>query len=143
MGDIEAWERELEHELDGIRRSGAQLAHAIAAVRGRGEGRGVLVEVNAEGDITTMQIAPTAMQWSGTQLASVVVDCHRKARAEANAGVKRLLAEADPRLRSQLPQEHGQTDPSTRTQLLTEEEIQRADDEYFERMNRTGWSNIR
>lgn len=142
MADIEAWERELDHELDEVRRNGAQLAHAIAAVRGRGEGRGVLVEVNAEGDITTMQIAPAAMQWSGTQLASVLVDCHRKARAEANAGVERLFAKADPRLRRQLPQQHRQTDPSARTQL-TEEEIQRADDEYFERMNRTGWSNTR
>ncbi|MEV6557962.1 hypothetical protein AB0M22_19765 [Nocardia sp. NPDC051756] len=142
MADIEAWERELNHELDEIRRSGEQLAHAVAAVRGRGEGRGVLVEVNAEGDITTMQIAPAAMQWSGTQLSSVLVDCHRKAQAEANAGVKRLLTKADPRLHRQFPQEHRQTDPSARTQL-TEEEIQRADDEYFERMNRTGWSNNR
>ncbi|AFT99938.1 YbaB/EbfC family nucleoid-associated protein [Nocardia brasiliensis] len=139
MADIEAWERQLEHELAGIRRSSAQLANAIAAVRGRSEGHGVLVEVNADGDITTMQIAPAAMHWSRNQLSTVLIDCHRKARAEAKARVERILAKADPRLGRQLPQ-HREPPPAARAQL-TEEEIQRADDEYFERMNRDGWSN--
>ncbi|WP_406272330.1 hypothetical protein OH799_32555 [Nocardia sp. NBC_00881] len=140
MADIEAWERQLERELDEIRRSSAQLANAIAAVRGRGEGRGVLVEVNADGDITTMQIAPAVMQWSSTQLTSVLIDCHSKARTEAKARVERILAKADPRLSRQLPQQHHQTEPAARAQL-TEEEIQHADDAYFERMNRDGWTN--
>ncbi|MFE9580129.1 hypothetical protein ACFYO1_27345 [Nocardia sp. NPDC006044] len=140
MADIEAWERELEHELDEIRRSGAQLANAIAAVRGRGEGRGVLVEVNAEGDITTMQIAPAAMQWSSTQLTSVLIDCHRKARNQATVRVEDILAKADPHISRQLPQKHRKPAPECRAPQ-SEEEIQRADDEYFERMNRGGWSN--
>ncbi|WP_216912444.1 hypothetical protein [Nocardia noduli] len=52
MTDIQEWEGQLEQELAEIRRSGDRLADAVAAVRGRGEGRGVLVEVDAGGDIT-------------------------------------------------------------------------------------------
>ncbi|WP_280395050.1 hypothetical protein [Nocardia brasiliensis] len=85
---------QLEYELNEIRRSSAQLANAIAAVRGRSDGHGVLVEVNVDSDITTMQIASAAMQWSSNPLSTVLIDCHRKARTEAKARVERILAKA-------------------------------------------------
>ncbi|WP_433661093.1 hypothetical protein ACQPW1_02115 [Nocardia sp. CA-128927] len=139
--DIQEWERQLQRELAEIRRSGQQLAKATAVVRGSGEVRGVIVEVDADGDITNLQIAPAAMRWSGNQLTTALLDCHRKARADARAKVTRLLAKADPRLGAQLPRPHSKPAPTGRSQP-TEDEIQRADDEYFERMNH-GWTNNR
>ncbi|CAM3953904.1 hypothetical protein NONI108955_01285 [Nocardia ninae] len=141
MTDIQEWERQLMQDLADIRRSSAQLASAIAVVRGRGEVRGVIIEVDADGDITNLQIAPAAMRWSGSQLTATLLDCHRKARADAKARVERLLTKADPRLGKQLPKPHSEPAPAGRSQP-TEEEIQRADDEYFERMNH-GWTNNR
>ncbi|WP_378736084.1 hypothetical protein [Nocardia brasiliensis] len=142
MTDIQEWERQLKQDLADIRRSSAQLAIAIAVVRGRGEVRGVIIEVDADGDITNLQIAPAAMRWSGNQLTTTLLDCHRKARADARARVECLLTKADPRLGAQLPRPRSTPAPTDRSQP-TEEEIQRADDDYFERMNRHGWTNTR
>ncbi|MEV6135201.1 hypothetical protein AB0L63_03860 [Nocardia sp. NPDC051990] len=77
--DIQEWERQLQRELTEIRSHSQQLAAAIAVVRGRGELRGVLVEVDADGDITDLQIAPGAMRSPSNQLAGVLRHCHRKA----------------------------------------------------------------
>lgn len=140
MTDIQEWEQQLQHELAEIRRSSQQLAKAVSAVRGRGEVRGVVIEVNADGDITDLQIAPGAMRWTSSQLTTAIVDCHRKARTEVRSKVKRLAAKADPRIRDQLQHLHnGRDQQETGSQPKTEEEIQAADDEYFERMNRGGW----
>ncbi|WP_433659166.1 hypothetical protein ACQPW1_43095 [Nocardia sp. CA-128927] len=141
MTDIQEWERQLEQDLADIRRSSAQLASAIAVVRGRGEVRGITIEVDADGDITNLQIAPAAMRWSGNQLTTVLLDCHRKARADARDKVEHLLSKADPRLGRQLPRPHSEPTSTVRSHP-TEEEIQRADDEYFERLN-NGWTNNR
>ncbi|WP_433685459.1 YbaB/EbfC family nucleoid-associated protein [Nocardia sp. CA-119907] len=139
--DIQEWERQLQRELAEMRSNSEQLASAIAVVRGRGEVRGVLVEVDADGDITDIQIAPGAMRSPGSQLAAVLRDCHRKARAEAKAKVKHLVNKADPRIRDQL-QHLGsgeQKTPDEQRWPRSEAEIQAADDAYFERMNQHGW----
>ncbi|MFI5776011.1 hypothetical protein [Nocardia sp. NPDC051570] len=142
MTGLPDWEQQLRHNVAEIRRNGQQLAQAASAVRGLSEIRGVLVEVDASGDITSLQIAPGAMRWTPTQLTSAILDCHRKARADAKTKVEGLVRKADPRIRGQLlaardvsaSPEH-QPAPQSRT----EEEIQAADDAYFERMNRLGW----
>ncbi|NQE86275.1 hypothetical protein [Nocardia terpenica] len=140
MTDIQKWERQLQYDLAEIRRNSQDLANAVTAVRGRGVMQGVFIEVNADGDITDLQIAPGAMRWTSAQLTSVILDCHRKARADARAKVERLVRKADPRIRSQLQQLHGASEASQpERRPMTEAEIQAADDEYFERMNRLGW----
>ncbi|GAB2706660.1 YbaB/EbfC family nucleoid-associated protein [Nocardia thraciensis] len=140
MTDIQQWEQQLQQELNEIRSSSRQLAKAVATVRGRGEVRGVVVEVNVDGDITDLQIAPGALRWTSSQLTTAIVDCHRKARTEAQSRVKRLAAKADPRIRDQLQQPHSGGDrPEADRSPKTEEEIQAADDAYFERMNRGAW----
>lgn len=106
--DIQEWERQLQRELTEIRSNSQQLAAAIAVVRGRSEARGVLVEVDADGDLTDLQIAPGAMHSPGSQLAAVLRDCHRKARADAKAKVKHLVNKADPRIRDQLERLGGE-----------------------------------
>ncbi|MFJ1460912.1 YbaB/EbfC family nucleoid-associated protein [Nocardia sp. N2S4-5] len=138
--DIQEWERQLQRELTEIRSNSQQLAAAIAVVRGHGEVRGVLVEVNADGEITDLQIAPGAMRSPGSQLAAVLRDCHRKARADARAKVKHLVNKADPRIRDQLQRLGSeQKTPDERREPKSEAEIQDADDAYFERMNQQGW----
>ncbi|ATL69038.1 hypothetical protein [Nocardia terpenica] len=140
MTDIQKWERQLQYDLAEIRRNSQDLANAVTAVRGRGVMQDVFIEVNADGDITDLQIAPGAMRWTTAQLTSVILDCHRKARADARAKVERLVRKADPRIRSQLQQLHGASEASQpERRPMTEAEIQAADDEYFERMNRLGW----
>ncbi|MFJ1459325.1 hypothetical protein [Nocardia sp. N2S4-5] len=141
MTDIQKWEQQLQQELNEIRSSSKRLAKAVSAVRGRGEMRGVVVEVNADGDITDLQIAPGAMRWTSSHLTIAIIDCHRKARTVARSKVKRLAAKADPRIRDQLQYLHSAQDQQKAdSRPKTEEEIQAADDEYFERMNRSGWA---
>ncbi|WP_280267580.1 hypothetical protein [Nocardia wallacei] len=140
MTDIHAWEERLQSELAEIRRSSRQLARAVAEVRGRGEVRGVNLEVNADGDITSLQIAPGAMRWTGTQLTTALLDCHRQARTDAKKKVKRLARKADPRIRNQLSQlQTDQETTDTRNRLISEDDAREADDVYFERKNRDGW----
>lgn len=142
MTDLQEWERQLQDQLADIRRESRQLADAVAGVRGRGEVRGVTVEVDTTGEITTLLIAPAAMQWSSTQLTSTILDCHRRARASAIQQVEKLVQSADPRIRTPL-EELRRTSESTPTprQPMTEDEIQAADDEYFLRRNQHDWSS--
>lgn len=140
--DIQEWERQLQRELAEMRSNSQQLASVIAVVRGRGEVRGVLVEVDADGDITDLQIAPGAMRLSSGQLATALRECHSTARADAKAKVKRLLDNADPRLRDQLLHLGSkQETPHDQRGPMSEAEIQAADDAYFERMNQRGWNS--
>ncbi|RDI59034.1 YbaB/EbfC family nucleoid-associated protein [Nocardia pseudobrasiliensis] len=143
MTDIHEWELQLQHDLDEIRRISQQLTKAAASIRGRGETRGVAVEINASGDITDLQIAPAAMRWSSSQLSQAIVECHRQARAEVKAETERLLRTTDPRIRDHILQARDTSaGPEHKTRPRTEEEIQAADDAYFERMNR-GWRTDR
>lgn len=140
MTDIPQWEQQLQGELDEIRRNSQRLAKSVAAVRGRGEVRGVAVEVDADGGITDLKIVPGAMRWTSSQLTTTILDCHRKARTDAKNKVKSLAAKSDPRIRAQLQHLQGHREqPQTQNQPKTEAEIQAADDEFFERMNRDGW----
>ncbi|GAA5096938.1 hypothetical protein [Nocardia iowensis] len=139
--DIQEWEQQLQRDLAEIRRSGEKLAGALGAVRGRGETRGVLVEVDAEGEITNLQIAPGAMRWSSSQLTATLLDCHRTARADAKTKVTSLLSKADSRIHNQFGRLRGESAPGNQRRQPSDEEIQAADDEYFERRNRDGWTN--
>jgi DNA-binding protein YbaB len=140
--DIQEWERQLQRELAEMRSNSQQLASAIAVVRGRGEVRGVLVEVDADGDITDLQIAPGAMRWSSGQLTTALRECHSKARADAKANVKRLLKRADPPIRDQLLKLGSEQEtPRDQRGPRSDAEIQAADDAYFERMNQRGWNS--
>ncbi|MGY2121329.1 YbaB/EbfC family nucleoid-associated protein [Nocardia gipuzkoensis] len=143
MTDLPQWEQHLQHELAEIRRNSQQAAQAIQAVRGRGETRGITIEVNANGDITTLHIAPGAMKWSNTQLTNALLDCHRQAQSDAAIKVRKAAQTIDPRINAQLQQlrNFATTEPTQPPQQpMTEEEIQVADDAYFERMHRHGWS---
>ncbi|MGY5310132.1 YbaB/EbfC family nucleoid-associated protein [Nocardia gipuzkoensis] len=142
MTDLQQWEQQLQHDLTEIRRNSQQAAQALQAVRGRSETRGITIEVNATGDITTLQIAPGAMKWSNTQLTNALLDCHRQAQADAATKAKQAAQTIDPRISASLQQLQNMaaTEPRQQRQLpMTEEEIQAADDAYFERMNRPAW----
>lgn len=101
MSYLEDWEQQLEHTIADIRSQGRRFGKAAAAVRGRSEIRGVTIEVDAAGNITTLQIAPGAMRWTHTQLINALLDCHHRARADARAKIERLVRNADPRIRRQ------------------------------------------
>ncbi|MFF0490675.1 hypothetical protein ACFYTQ_16785 [Nocardia sp. NPDC004068] len=140
--DFREWERILRRELAEIEQRGEGFRKVLGAVRGRAEFRGVLVEVDATGDITDMRLAPGVMRWHSAQLADVIRDCHRRARADAKSRVEQVVERADPRLRGPLRELIGRREPAKDgrpRRALTEEEIQAADDEYFRWRNRSGW----
>ncbi|RJO77663.1 hypothetical protein D5S18_07980 [Nocardia panacis] len=139
MTDLDDWEQKLRRDLDEIRSNATELGKAVTAVRGQGEIPGVRVEVNAAGDITNLQIAPGAMRWTSAQLTKSLLDCHQQARTDARTRAERLARKADPRLSKGISELHQTPEPTT-PRPLTEEEIQAADDAYFDRMNRHGWN---
>ncbi|AFU05291.1 hypothetical protein [Nocardia brasiliensis] len=141
MTDLQKWEQQLRQELAEIRRSADKLAKSAARVVGRGEARGIAIEVNAHGDITDLQIAPAAMRWSSTQLATALLECHKRARADLRATTEKITRTADPRLRNQLQELLGTAEITSDepNRSTSEEEIQAADDAYFERINQ-GWT---
>ncbi len=136
------WERQLQQEVADIQRDGQQLASQTAAVRGRYEIRGVIVEVDANGDITNLQIVPSVMRWNSEQLTAALLDCHRKARADAKSKVGGLIDRANPRIRDQLRQTHSSTGaPAVGRSPMSEVEVRAADDAYFEKRNlEGGWT---
>ncbi|PPJ31740.1 hypothetical protein C5E45_23045 [Nocardia nova] len=143
MADIREWEQRLQRELDEIRRSSRQLSEAVGSVRGRCQLQGLSVEVDANGNITDLQIAPGALRWTSEQLSRAIRSAHRKARADATARIENLVRRCEPRIREQfeLLADRESTPPEPPPHRpMTEAEIQAADDAYFERMNRGGWT---
>ncbi|WP_157106932.1 hypothetical protein [Nocardia arthritidis] len=101
------------------------------------------MEVDASGEISSLQIAPAAMKWTSSQLAGAVRDCHSKARSDIKSKIERLLQKADPRL---LDQAKLLLAPEARTSQqrrpLDEAAAQEADDAFFERRNLYGgWTS--
>lgn len=143
MADLQEWERQLQRDLDEVRRNSQQLSDSVAAIRGLCQLQGVAIEVDASGDITDLRIAPGALRWTSEQLAHSIRTAHRKARADAATKVQRLIQQGDPRMRRQfeiLAGERSARPEPPRHQPMTEDDIQAADDAYFERMNRRGWT---
>ncbi|WP_280339751.1 YbaB/EbfC family nucleoid-associated protein [Nocardia neocaledoniensis] len=141
MSSTEDWDRELEEHLHDLRRSANEFSTALSRLRGHGTARGVAIEVDAKGDITSLQIAPSAMSRSPSQLSHALVEIHRRARSDIQTQTAKLLQTADPQLRlgiEELKGEPSQTS-SIRPARLTEAEIQAADDAYFTRLNGEDW----
>ncbi|WP_159927751.1 MULTISPECIES: YbaB/EbfC family nucleoid-associated protein [Nocardia] len=143
MTNMGQWEQQLQQQLTEIRGHGERLTEKAAELRGHGEVRGVLIEVDAGGEITSLQIAPAAMKWASSQLASAVRDCHSKARSDIKSKIERLLKKADPSL---LDQAKLLLAPEARTseqrRSLDEAAAQEADDDFFERRNLYGgWTS--
>ena len=99
MSSAPDWDQELDERLRDIRRNATEFSTALSRLRGHGTARGVSIEVDSKGDITSLQIAPSAMSWSAAQLSHVLVECHRSARTDVEAQASRLLRAADPQLR--------------------------------------------
>lgn len=131
------WEAQLQRDLDEIRRSGAHLSTAAKSVRGRCEARGVSIEVDTAGNITRLDIAPGVMGWPPAQLSSTLSAAHAKAKADATSKTQELMLTADPQLRQQLEQLTAEPTATPQPPAMTEEEIQAADDAYFQSQN--GW----
>ncbi|MBW0273070.1 hypothetical protein ATM97_23585 [Nocardia sp. MH4] len=135
------WDRELDERLRDIRHHAAEFSTALSRLRGHGTARGITVEVDATGDITSLRIAPGAMSWSAAQLSHVLVECHRSARTDIKAQAARLLQAADPQLRAGIEELQADSSnlASTAPAAMTEAEIQAADDAYFARLNGEDW----
>ncbi|MEU1548959.1 YbaB/EbfC family nucleoid-associated protein [Nocardia sp. NPDC005745] len=143
MTNMGQWEQQLQQQLTEIRSHGERVTEKAADLRGHGEVRGVLIEVDASGEITSLHIAPAAMKWTSSQLASAVRDCHSKARSDIKSRIERLLQKVDPRLLDQakvLLALEARTSEHRRP--LDDAAVQEADDAFFERRNLYGgWTS--
>jgi DNA-binding protein YbaB len=137
MTDLSAWNNDMQQELADIQRRSRHLAATAAKVRGRGEVRGITVEVDPGGDITRLSIAPGMMRGSAEQLTAALLECHRRARQDAAARTQQILDKADPQLRIERNKLLSSNRTAPAAKAMTEAEIQAADDAYFARINGT------
>ncbi|SUD47547.1 Uncharacterised BCR, YbaB family COG0718 [Nocardia otitidiscaviarum] len=72
-----------------------RIDRAMSTVRGRAEASGglVIVESDAYGTITDLQISPAAMTVEPARLAAAITRCHERAREEAEAAAAELLGQ--------------------------------------------------
>ncbi|TDP42815.1 YbaB/EbfC family nucleoid-associated protein [Nocardia ignorata] len=133
------WNQEVQQQLEHLRAASEQLTRDAALLRGSSVSRGITVEVDSSGDILTLHIAPSLMRGDSTQLAALIRDCYKAARADVAAKSQHLIATADPHLKESLAAiaSFGKATQNPMPRALTDEEIQAADDEYFRSLN--GW----
>ncbi|MEV6771217.1 YbaB/EbfC family nucleoid-associated protein [Nocardia sp. NPDC051030] len=80
---------------DPIAARNERIVSAVAQVRGRAQtsGGAVVVETDAYGTITDLQISPAAMTVDGSRLAKAISQCHQNARDQAAVEANRVYAE--------------------------------------------------
>ncbi|WP_194853155.1 YbaB/EbfC family nucleoid-associated protein [Nocardia sp. SYP-A9097] len=96
---------------DSIAARNERIVNAVAQVRGRAQtsGGAVVVETDAYGTITDLQISPAAMTVDGSRLAKAIAQCHQTARDQANTEANRIYAELMNISASSTPDPSGNT----------------------------------
>ncbi|MBU3066401.1 YbaB/EbfC family nucleoid-associated protein [Nocardia sp. NEAU-G5] len=148
MADLEAWETEQRAALAGVQQKVDVVRAALCRIKVRASSRnGELgVTVNAQGHVRDIHLTAQALRLGETRLAQVLLETIQRAEADAArqaADAARPLT--DDRLISETMEEarrmttgKSSAEPPTR-RPMSEQEIQAADDAYFERLNR-GWA---
>lgn len=148
MTDRASWEAEQRTALADMQRKIDAVQDAVARIRVRATSRGgeLGVTVDAQGHVQDIQLTTRALQLGEKRLAQVLMDTIQQAEADAARQARKAARPltGDPRIAETMKDLRrmttGQTDlepPPPR--VMTEEQIQAADDAYFERMNRRGW----
>ncbi|WP_280366626.1 YbaB/EbfC family nucleoid-associated protein [Nocardia wallacei] len=137
---------DLDASLQEIQAKAARVQAKLKEIRGTGTAANgtIIATVDAGGHLRDLKLPSNAARL-GNQLASFILQATAAAEKDARkkaAQTTRPLThdhrvEAGLRtIRQTLGSRQDQ-----KSQPMTEEEIQAADDAYFERMNRSGWTN--
>ncbi|MBF6150216.1 YbaB/EbfC family nucleoid-associated protein [Nocardia nova] len=138
---------DLDATLQEMKTKAAQVKTALATITGIGTAANgaIVATVDAAGHLRDLKL-PRDTARLGPQLATLILQATAEAENDAHhksaAAVRPLTS--DDRVASGLKtirETLGAADSdSTPHRVITEEEIQAADDAYFERMNRGGWN---
>ncbi|MFI9509084.1 YbaB/EbfC family nucleoid-associated protein [Nocardia sp. NPDC052566] len=124
-----------------------QARAALANIRGTGTaGNGTITAiVDSAGHLRDLQLTRDALRW-GTRLAAMILQATAAAEKDATAQAEQAMRPltADARVAAGLQtmrKTFGQQESQDQARRqMTEDEIQAADDEFFERRNRYGWN---
>ncbi|MGF6884853.1 DNA-binding protein YbaB [Nocardia sp. GAS34] len=149
MADLDGWEATQRAALAEVQQKVDAVRSALRRIKVRASSRnGELgVTVNAQGHVRDIHLTAQALRLGENRLAQVLLETIRRAEKDARqqaAEAARPLT-GDPRIADTIQEARRMTTTQTSgkspaRQAMTEEEIQTADDAYFERLNR-GWTN--
>ncbi|MBF6302992.1 YbaB/EbfC family nucleoid-associated protein [Nocardia amamiensis] len=138
---------DLDATLEEMKTKASQVKSALGRVRGTGTaGNGTVTAiVDSAGHLRDLELTRDALRW-GDRLASLILQATAAAEKDAAAKAEQAMHPLihDERVEAGIKtirETFGQAEPRTKPpRPMTEEEIQAADDAYFERMNRQGWN---
>ncbi|MGW4326000.1 YbaB/EbfC family nucleoid-associated protein [Nocardia sp. NPDC004573] len=138
---------DLDATLEEMKNKASQVKSALSRIRGIGTaGNGAITAiVDSAGHLRDLNLTRDAHRW-GDRLASLILQAttaaERDAATKAEKAMRPLIH--DERVEAGIKtirETFGQAESRTKpTRPMTEDEIQAADDAYFERMNRQGWN---
>lgn len=137
---------DLDTTIEELKSKANQVRSALARIRGTGTaGNGTITAVvDSAGHLRDLKLPRDVHRW-GDRLARMILEATAAAEQDAAAKVEKAMR---PLTRDEhvtagitaIRETFEQVDPKPDDRrVLTEEEIQAADDAYFERMNRQGW----
>ncbi|MGW5514041.1 YbaB/EbfC family nucleoid-associated protein [Nocardia africana] len=138
---------DLDATIDEFKTKAAQVKAELAAITGTGTAANgtIIATVDSAGHLRELKL-PRDTARLGNQLAPLILQATAQAENDArrqSAAALRILT-SDDRVVAGLKtirETLSTPDPQPQQQRpMTEEEIQAADDAYFERMNRSGWN---
>ncbi|MGY5309182.1 YbaB/EbfC family nucleoid-associated protein [Nocardia gipuzkoensis] len=138
---------DLDATLEEMKTRANQVKSALSRIRGIGiAGNGAITAiVDSAGHLRDLKLTRDAHRW-GDRLASLILQATAAAEKDAAAKAEKVMGPLihDERVEAGIKtirETFGQAEPRTKPPTpMTEEEIQAADDAYFERMNRQGWN---
>ncbi|WP_067682357.1 YbaB/EbfC family nucleoid-associated protein [Nocardia miyunensis] len=148
MADLRGFEAEQRAALAEMQRKVNEVHAALARIRVRASSRnGELgVTVDAQGHVQDIRLTARALGLGEKRLAHVLLETiqHAEADAARQAGEAARPLTGDPRIAATMTEARrmitgGAEGKRPPPRAMTEQEIQAADDAYFERMNRRGW----
>jgi DNA-binding protein YbaB len=138
---------DLDSTIEEMQTRVAKIRSALARIRGTGTAAHgtITATVDASGHLRDLQLPRDAHRW-GDKLAQLILNATTAAEHDAATKVDKLMQPLvhDERVKAGMTAILETFDrPGTphATTTMSEAEIQAADDAYFERMNREGWTN--
>ncbi|MGF6889527.1 DNA-binding protein YbaB [Nocardia sp. GAS34] len=148
MADLDGWEAEQRAAVADVQQKVDTVRSALRRIKVRATSRnGELgVTVNAQGHVRDIQLTAQALRLGENRLSQMLLEAIQRAEKDEKQQAAdaarpltgdRLIAETMQEARRMTTGQASGSKSSAR-QAMTEEEIQAADDAYFERLN-CGW----
>ncbi|WP_405160790.1 YbaB/EbfC family nucleoid-associated protein [Nocardia sp. NBC_01499] len=136
---------DVDAALAEIKTKTLKVQKALASIRGTGTaGNGTITAiVDSAGHLRDLKLSPDALRF-GSRLPGMIVQAtaaaEKDAAAKANAAMRPLTSDHRVEAGMQTIRETLGQAPPPSPRPMTDEEIQAADDAYFEQRNQHGWT---